>query len=254
MSESTRLDPKIRYVWMAGALVPVGILAIATLGLLIGDVPVAPYITGGIALFAGVAALTMPVLRWRSWTYTLTPTELIVRFGVLVKVERWLPRTRIQHVDIIAGPIERTLGLSQIVIYTAGTREADVTVPGLPTDDATGLRAELLSWSQVSEESVDPEETGDSEPSDDPIVPAVDGGDRWAADRVLAWEPNDTGDRAGWGDGSEWGIRPVGGEAPDAEDVVALEADAVEHQSGSDGIDDDPVDDTPSPDTPRWQQ
>jgi hypothetical protein len=46
----------------------------------------------------------------------------------------------------------------------------------------------------------------------------------------------------------------VGGEAPDAEDVVALEADAVEHQSGSDGIDDDPVDDTPSPDTPRWQQ
>jgi membrane protein YdbS with pleckstrin-like domain len=145
-SETRRLDPRIRYVWMVGAIIP-GVLMLAVAGgLAIADVPIAPWVLGGMGLTELTAGLLLPGARWRSWSYQLTDTELIIRFGVVVRVERWLPRTRIQHVDIIGGPIERSLGLRQIVIYTAGTREADVTVPGLRNDDAERLRAELLSW------------------------------------------------------------------------------------------------------------
>ncbi len=146
MTERQMLDPRIRWVWITGAMIPAAVLALVTLGLAIGRVPLAPAITGAVALALAAIGAGLPGARWKSWSYQLTETELIIRFGVVFKVERWLPRTRIQHVDLIGGPIERSLGLRQLVIYTAGTREADVTVPGLPETVAIALRADLLSW------------------------------------------------------------------------------------------------------------
>lgn len=146
MTEPQPLDPRIRWVWTLGALIPAVIFGLVAGGLAIGGVPVAPPIVGGVAVLIAVLAASLPGARWRSWSYVLTDTELIIRYGVVIEIERWLPRTRIQHVDLIGGPIERSLGLRQLVIYTAGTREADVKVPGLPTTTAENLRAELLSW------------------------------------------------------------------------------------------------------------
>lgn len=170
------LDPRIRTVWTASALVLPSIMALVAIALAIGGVPIAPWIVGGVALILAVLAITVPPARWRSWGYELTDTELIIVFGVLIKVRRWLPRTRIQHVDIVGGPIERALGLRQIVIYTAGTREADVTVPGLREADAERLRSDLLSWvestvpvtgsTDVDDVAVDPDAASD--PGDAP--------------------------------------------------------------------------------------
>lgn len=155
MTGPHQLDPRIRFVWMAGALIPGIVLVLVTAGLSIADVPIAPLVTGPVAVVALVLALVMPTRRWRSWSYSVTSTELIVRFGVVVKVERWLPRTRVQHVDLVSGPIERALGLSQLIIYTAGTREADVVIPGLGSERATALRADLLAWSGAGEDELD---------------------------------------------------------------------------------------------------
>lgn len=146
MSDWHPLDRRIRTVWTVSALVLPVILALLAAGLLMFRVPIVPWILGASSVVLITLALTFPAARWRSWGYLLTETELIIRFGVLIKVRRWLPRTRIQHVDIVGGPVERALGLRQIVIYTAGTREADVTVPGLRESDAEQLRADLLSW------------------------------------------------------------------------------------------------------------
>ncbi|MDH5295445.1 MAG: PH domain-containing protein, partial [Acidimicrobiia bacterium] len=140
------LDRRIRRVWMVGAVVPILILVGGSAIAWLAGVPLLAGLLVAMALLVGATVLWWVDARWKSWWYEMTPTELIIRFGVLFKVERWLPRTRVQHVDIVSGPLERMLGLSQIVIYTAGTREADVTVPGLATATAEAMRAELLAW------------------------------------------------------------------------------------------------------------
>lgn len=148
MIELSRLDPKVRFLWMAGSLIPATMAGLVAIGLFLADVPIAPWVVGGAAAFIAVTGLILAPARWRSWGYQLTETELIVRFGVVVKTQRWIPRTRVQYVDMIGGPIERALGLRTVTIYTAGTRLADLSIPGLPVQAAELIREDLLSWSR----------------------------------------------------------------------------------------------------------
>jgi hypothetical protein len=49
MTEMSRLDPKVRFLWMAGAMIPAGVLGLVATGLFLADVPIAPWIVGGLA-------------------------------------------------------------------------------------------------------------------------------------------------------------------------------------------------------------
>ena len=53
--------------------------------------------------------------------------------------------------DTRTSPLQRWLGLSSLVIYTAGTRGADVEIPGLTADDAERLREELAELEELDE-------------------------------------------------------------------------------------------------------
>lgn len=150
---------------MMGWAVPVVVLVVATVGLSVGGVPVAPWVAGGAAVVMAGCGVLIPFLAYRNWSYERRRDELILRHGVITKVERWVPRLRIQHVDLIGGPVERSLGLRQLVVYTAGTREADVKVPGLTRATAEALRQDLLEWTRTEQEE---------EPS--PVVDAGDDG------------------------------------------------------------------------------
>lgn len=174
-----RLDPRVRWVWMLGWVIPVVVLTMATAGMIVGGVPVGPWVAGGLASAMVVLGLVLPFVAYRNWWYELRSDELVLRYGVITKVERWVPRLRIQHVDVIGGPVERLFGLRQLVIYTAGTREADVKVPGLTQSVAEALRGDLLEWTQVSQ-AVAQAVTGDGAGSapdsavESPTAPAPD--------------------------------------------------------------------------------
>jgi hypothetical protein len=107
-----------------------------------------PLVMFAVAALGLMVAVVYPSALYRSWSYQLRPLELITRRGVIVKTERWLPRARVQYVDIVAGPISRALGLRQLVIYTAGSRLLTVGIPGIQADEAADLRADLLAWSR----------------------------------------------------------------------------------------------------------
>ena len=143
-----RLDPAIRWVWLAGGLVRALIPLAVTLVLAIGDwLPGwATAVAALVTLLAAVAGLVVPFLRYGAWSYQLREDDLLIRHGVVRTVERWIPRKRIQYVDLVGGPIERSLGLRTLVAYTAGSGLLSVSVPGLPEDEAATLRSELLSW------------------------------------------------------------------------------------------------------------
>jgi membrane protein YdbS with pleckstrin-like domain len=137
-----KLDPRVRYVWVlgsvVGSLVLAGIVGVAGF-LLLDQLLVGP------AVFLVLLALgaVMAVLRYRSWSYEVREDSLYLERGVLTHTRTVVPYVRIQHVDASRGPVERTLGLATAVVYTAGSRGADVSIPGLTTDRADDLQERL---------------------------------------------------------------------------------------------------------------
>ena len=79
-------------------------------------------------------------MRYRRWVYQVQEDSLYLERGVFTHVRTLVPYVRIQHVDTSRGPLERTLGLSTLVVYTAGSRGADVSVPGLTPEEARDLQ------------------------------------------------------------------------------------------------------------------
>jgi hypothetical protein len=49
-----------------------------------------------------------------------------------------------QLVDITAGPIDRSLGLATVQLHTAAA-STNATTPGLPPEEASGLRDRLAA-------------------------------------------------------------------------------------------------------------
>ena len=145
------LDPAIRWVWLFGALATAAIPAFATIVLAVGGwLPAwVTVIAAAVTVIVAATGITLAFLRYRNWSYLLRSDDLVIRHGVLTKLERWIPRTRVQYVDVVGGPIERSLGLRTFVVYTAGSGLLAVSLPGLPTAEAEALRSELLAWSST---------------------------------------------------------------------------------------------------------
>jgi uncharacterized protein len=54
--------------------------------------------------------------------------------------ETRVPTTRVQHMDLKRGPLERAHGLASVILHTAGTRLSAVGVSGMEHRDAERLR------------------------------------------------------------------------------------------------------------------
>lgn len=96
--------------------------------------------TGAAALLGIALALVLPGRRYRSWAYRMEEDELRIASGVLVRLETIVPFGRVQHIDIVRGPLQRRYGLGSLVLHTAGTRSASVLLPGLDAAEAERMR------------------------------------------------------------------------------------------------------------------
>jgi len=138
-----RLDSRVRIAWAVGTLVSglvLGTLVAVGLAAFAREwVPLGALVT----LLVGVLGLVFAVLRYRRWRFELQGDALYLERGVLTQVRTVVPFVRVQHVDTQRSPVERLLGLSSVVVYTAGSRSADVTVPGLTPERADELQARL---------------------------------------------------------------------------------------------------------------
>jgi hypothetical protein len=85
----------------------------------------------GVFLVVAAIGTLHVVLRYRAWRFDVREDTLFIERGVLVSVRTTVPYVRVQHVDSRRGPLERVLGLGRVVVYTAGSRGADVAIPGL---------------------------------------------------------------------------------------------------------------------------
>ena len=65
--------------------------------------------------------------------------------GVVWRAETSIPKARVQHIDVVQGPIHGRFGLAELVIHTAGTQDASVSLGGLPHGRALGIRDFLIN-------------------------------------------------------------------------------------------------------------
>lgn len=139
---AARLHPRVRVVWILRAVLVAAILTAPVAGgFYFGYLPEwAPVAVGATLLALGV---THAFLRYRRWSYEIREDALYLDRGVITQVKTTVPLVRIQHVDSRRGPVERGVGLASCVVYTAGSRGADVTIPGLTPTDASDLRQRL---------------------------------------------------------------------------------------------------------------
>lgn len=141
-----RLHPRIRLLWIARAVLFSAILGAIAFGasLVAPFVPVPPAVAGG-AVFGVFAVLlvTLAVARYRLWGYEIRDDSIYLERGVFTRVRTVVPFVRIQHVDSSRGPLERLAGLASTVVYTAGSRGADVSIPGLTPDGSEDLQERL---------------------------------------------------------------------------------------------------------------
>jgi len=153
-----RLDPRVTTAWRLA-----GLLAALVLTLLVGALETVALSANGVALPAPgaitgltagltlLSALVWPALRYRYWRWLVEPDRVLIQKGVIWRSRSLIPRVRVQHVDTRSSPLQRWLGLSSLIIYTAGTRGADAEIPGLAAEDAERLRDELAELEELDE-------------------------------------------------------------------------------------------------------
>jgi membrane protein YdbS with pleckstrin-like domain len=94
------------------------------------------------------------LLAWHSWawppvdfrhhSYRVDDLGIEIRRGVIWRTVINVPRSRVQHIDVSQGPIERRFGLGGVSIYTAGTEYAMVPLRGITHESALWVRDRLL--------------------------------------------------------------------------------------------------------------
>lgn len=82
--------------------------------------------------------------RVRSFGYAERADDLLVTSGIMFRRLVVVPYGRMQLVDITAGPIDRSLGVTTVQLHTAAA-STNATIPGLPPAEASGLRDRLAA-------------------------------------------------------------------------------------------------------------
>ena len=101
---------------------------------------------GGIAFGWGVITVVFLVPgRWRRWGYAFTDRELHVARGWLMRRHTVVPVSRVQHIDVSQGPLERSAGVATLSLHTAGTEQNLVILPGIKRERAEEIRDVIRS-------------------------------------------------------------------------------------------------------------
>ncbi|MEH0828753.1 PH domain-containing protein [Micromonospora sp. CPCC 205714] len=98
----------------------------------------------GGALLLGVWRSITIVRAVRAWGYAEREDDLLVRHGLLVRRLSIVPYSRMQFVDVSAGPLERAFDLATVQLHTAAAA-SDARVPGLRPAEASRLRDRLTA-------------------------------------------------------------------------------------------------------------
>jgi membrane protein YdbS with pleckstrin-like domain len=140
------LPARARTLFMAGTATGFGLSAMAGSVVLVfasRDLPLGWLLLAAAVALAAAFGAWLGLRRYRHTRWRLDADGFGLRRGRLWQSDTRVPGSRVQHLDIRRGPLERHFGLATLVIHTAGTRNSEVALSGLDLDDAARLRDRL---------------------------------------------------------------------------------------------------------------
>ena len=99
---------------------------------------------GALVLLSVAYVMWYPARAYRAWSWRIDGYVLETRSGIWFRHTRLLPLSRLQHIDLESGPLARRFGLASLILHTAGTQNASLTIPGLDAAYAEQLRNWLV--------------------------------------------------------------------------------------------------------------
>ena len=101
-------------------------------------------VMGGIAGMVYAFGLTLTLIEelrgFPRRGYALRERDMTYRKGYFVSTLTTVPFNRIQHTEIVQGPLLRAFGLARIKVYTAGGSASDLSVSGLRPEVAAEIK------------------------------------------------------------------------------------------------------------------
>lgn len=138
------------------------------------------WLAGAKLLFIGLLFLVANKAFKRKG-YALREKDVLFTRGLIAHKTTVIPLNRIQHVALHEGFLSRMYDLSEVQIYTAGGSSSDLSIPGVPKEEALKIKNYLLT--QIQGEPELEEENPLLEAT--PHIPATD-------EPITSTEPNDT--------------------------------------------------------------
>ena len=99
-----------------------------------------------------IGNLLVAYFGYKRKKYKLRMHDVIYKTGIFWKSETSISFVRVQHSEVIQGPIERVFGLAKLKLYTAGGHSSDLSIPGLSWQKAEQLKDFITKRIQEEEE------------------------------------------------------------------------------------------------------
>jgi len=109
-------------------------------------------IAGPVLLIAMVLVIRLPTRRYYARGYQMSVDRLRVVRGLLFRSDTVVPFSRVQHIDVNQGPLERFFGIATLTLHTAGNHNSSVSLPGLGEPLAREMREDIRA--HIRRESV----------------------------------------------------------------------------------------------------
>ncbi|MCH8566660.1 MAG: PH domain-containing protein [Balneolales bacterium] len=94
-------------------------------------------------IFFLVFLLISGFIQWAYYTYRVENGELRIEYGIFVKKRSYIPKHRIQVIDISSGILQRMFGLVSLNVQTAGGSTPGATINALTKEDALWIKETL---------------------------------------------------------------------------------------------------------------
>ncbi|MCF6262159.1 MAG: PH domain-containing protein [Xanthomonadales bacterium] len=104
-------------------------------------------------LLLAVLSIIFSYFSAKACSYRRGDFDLMFQRGLWWKKKTAVSFSRIQHIDLSHGPLERKFGLASLKFFTAGGAYSDLTIAGLAKADAETIRQHILDFSEAEYQS-----------------------------------------------------------------------------------------------------
>ncbi len=138
------LPPVVRTLWRVSAAGSSALAVVAgAVAAVVAGEPLVFLAGAGAGLLVLGVGWPMADLRYRAWRWGLDDRWVESHSGVIIRTTQVVPRSRVQTLTTTTGPLDRRLGLTTVVIHTAGTHTPNLAIPHLGPEAVDLLRRVL---------------------------------------------------------------------------------------------------------------